>query len=171
MLVRAKYFLEYHKRFELYVRNCKLEHFSTRNRANSLLPCSYSKGSPFENIARIANTVQVTLWLSIAIPQCHDSSFAVIVNCVTKVTDSLNRSQCLCLYNHYYSHVVNEVIAVIVVWNQKMSHSVTEWQGHLLSCPGQLKRVERGKSFQLYILIFADLMISLLLFEFCEMLQ
>ena len=28
-----------------------------------------------KNIARIANAVQVTLWLSITNPQCHDSSF------------------------------------------------------------------------------------------------
>ena len=25
-------------------------------------------------------------------------------------------------------------------WNQNMTHLLSEWQGHLLSCPGQLKR-------------------------------
>ena len=31
-----------------------------------------------ENMAKIANAVQVTLWLSITNLQCHDSSFAIV---------------------------------------------------------------------------------------------
>ena len=45
---QAKYFLEYHERFELYVRSCKLEHFSTRNRANSLYPVHIQRDRLFE---------------------------------------------------------------------------------------------------------------------------
>ena len=30
-----------------------------------------------KNIARIANVVQVTIWLKITTPQCHDSSFTI----------------------------------------------------------------------------------------------
>ena len=35
------------------------------------------KESSFLNIARIANAVQVTIWMQITTHQCHDSSFAI----------------------------------------------------------------------------------------------
>ena len=41
----------------------------------------------WENIARIANAVHVTLWLYVTKPQCHDSSFSI---CQEKSTKSLN---------------------------------------------------------------------------------
>ena len=37
----------------------------------------------FQNIARIANAFQVTLWLSITSPQCHDSRFITVTVTVT----------------------------------------------------------------------------------------
>ena len=60
------------------------------------------------------------------------------------------------------------------VWNQNLTHSLTEWvsewQGHLLSCPGQLKKILlafwKCRLFARFVVIFLMFFIIFWLFDY-----
>ena len=87
-----------------------------------------------QNIARIVNGVQVTLWLSVTQPQCRDLILSSVlsgkVNCVTK---SLNYSLCLCLscwFCNVYSSFWSTVRKESCFYNSSaVNNWVSEWMG------------------------------------------
>ena len=89
----------------------------------------FAREKTLSNMVRIANAVQVTLWLSLTNPQLSMSWFKFLnlsVNRYKSMSLSLSFFVFLCLSLSFDE---------IKVW-------LTHWQGHLLSCPGQLKRVK-----------------------------
>ena len=57
-------------------RRCSLDLVSPNNDTNRV--DANKRKVCYKNIARIANAVQVTLWLSITNPQCHGSSISIL---------------------------------------------------------------------------------------------
>ena len=85
-------------------------------------------------IAGIANAVQVTLWLSVTNLRCHDSIFPI---CQEKSTVSPSPSPSPPPSpSQLYSALTTLKSKSVTEW---ATVSMTDWLGHPLSCPGQLK--------------------------------
>ena len=74
----------------------------------------------------------------------------------------------LTYFHHYLERIAGVLVRVdtcvfnnsLVLWNQKLSESLTQWQSHLLSCPGHLK----NDIYQIMLFHFIDILSLKLIF-------
>ena len=97
-------------------------------------PClALADTASFKNIAKVT-----TGWVHLA----EVTSWGHITSSNTNL-DRISCSESQLSINFSTRRQTPDVVIVVIVllWNQNMTQSLTDWQGHLLSCPGQLKRL------------------------------